>query len=412
MSPRIVLGVCGGIAAYKSVEVLRGLVQRDAEVQVVLTRGAREFIAPMTFAVLSRRPVHIEVWGSGNEPSVDHVALADWADLLLVAPATAHTMGKFAQGLADDFLSTYFLSHRKPVLLAPAMESAMWSHAAVIRNREILSERGVRFVGPASGALASGHVGIGRMEEPEVIVEEAWRLLSAHGDLAGLRLLVTAGPTREPIDPIRFVSNRSSGRMGYALAQTARDRGAQVTLLTGPTELPAPRGVRMLSFETAADLHGLLVREFPECDGLAMAAAVADFIPQESAQRLHREEGDRTLRLAAGQDILASLAPLRRDQTVIAFAAEIDELQKRAAAKMEKKGADLIVVNDVGRRDIGFDAEQNEVLVLGRSGFRELVSKRSKREVADKIWDALLSVRKTRGQSTPLTPTLSRGERE
>ncbi len=412
MNPHIVLGVCGGIAAYKSVEILRGLVQRDAEVQAVLTRGAREFIAPMTFAVLSRRPVHIEVWGSGNEPAVDHVALADWADLLLVAPATAHTMGKFAQGLADDFLSTYFLSHRKPVLLAPAMESAMWGHAAVIRNREILSERGVRFVGPASGALASGHVGIGRMEEPEVIVEEAWRLLSVQGDLAGMRLLVTAGPTREPIDPIRFVSNRSSGRMGYALAQAARDRGAQVTLLTGPTELPVPRGVRVLSFETAADLHGLLVREFPECDGLAMAAAVADFIPQESAERLHREEGDRTLRLAAGQDILASLAPLRRDQTVVAFAAETDELEKRAAAKMEKKGADLIVVNDVGRRDIGFDAADNEVLILTREGGRQLVSRRSKRQVADEIWDVFLSVRKARSQSTPLTPTLSRRERE
>jgi phosphopantothenoylcysteine decarboxylase/phosphopantothenate--cysteine ligase len=412
VNPHIVLGVSGGIAAYKSVEVLRGLVQRDAEVQVVLTRGAREFIAPMTFAVLSHRPVHIEVWGSGNEPAVDHVALADWADLLLVAPATAHTMAKFAHGLADDFLSTYFLSHRRPVLLAPAMETAMWGHAAVIRNREILSERGVRFVGPASGALASGHEGIGRMEEPDVIVEEAWRLLSAHGDLSGLRLLVTAGPTREPIDPIRFVSNRSSGRMGYALAQAARDRGAQVTLLTGPTELPPPRGVRMLSFETAADLHGLLVREFPECDGLAMAAAVADFIPEESVHRLHRDEGDRTLRLAAGQDILASLAPLRRDQTVIAFAAETEELEKRAAAKMERKSADLIVVNDVGRRDIGFDADQNEVLVLGRNGFREVVSKRSKRKVADKIWDAFLSVRKARGESTPLTPTLSRGERE
>jgi phosphopantothenoylcysteine decarboxylase / phosphopantothenate---cysteine ligase len=331
---------------------------------------------------------------------------------LLVAPATAHTMGKFAQGLADDFLSTYFLSHRKSVLLAPAMESAMWSHAAVIRNREILSERGARFVGPASGPLASGHAGIGRMEEPDLIVEEAWRLLSAQGDLAGMRLLVTAGPTREPIDPIRFVSNRSSGKMGYALAQTARDRGAQVTLLTGPTELPYPRGIRVLSFETAADLHGLLVREFPECDGLAMAAAVADFIPQESEERLHREEGDRTLRLAAGQDILASLAPLRRDQTVVAFAAETEELEKRALVKMEKKGADLIVVNDVGRRDIGFDAADNEVLILARAGGRELVSRRSKREVADKIWDAFLSVKKARGQSAPLTPTLSRSERE
>ena len=396
MNSHIVLGVSGGIAAYKSVEVLRGLVARGAQVQVVMTRGAREFVAPMTFAVLSRRPVHTEVWGSGNEPAVDHIALADWSDLLLVAPATAHTMGKFAQGLADDFLSTYFLTHRRPILLAPAMETAMWEHPAVIRNRETLSERGVRFIGPASGSLASGHEGIGRMEEAEAIVEEAWRILSVHGDLAGLRLLVTAGPTREPIDPVRFVSNRSSGRMGYALAQAARDRGAQVTLLMGPTELPPPRGVRVLSFETAADLHGLLVREFPECDGLIMAAAVSDFIPEESAERLHREEGDRTLRLSAGRDILASLAPLRRSQTVVAFAAETDDLENRAAAKMEKKNADLIVANDVRRRDIGFDAAENEVLILTRGGDRELVSRRSKREVADKIWDMFLEVRRSK----------------
>jgi len=272
----------------------------------------------------------------------------------------------------------------------------MWEHPAVIRNREALSERGVRFIGPTSGSLASGHEGIGRMEEAEAIVEEAWRILSVHGDLAGLRLLVTAGPTREPIDPVRFVSNRSSGRMGYALAQAARDRGAQVTLLMGPTELAPPRGVRVLSFETAADLHGLLVREFPECDGLIMAAAVSDFIPEESAERLHREEGDRTLRLSAGRDILASLAPLRRSQTVVAFAAETDDLENRAAAKMEKKNADLIVANDVRRRDIGFDAAENEVLILTRGGDRELVSRRSKREVADKIWDMFLEVRRSK----------------
>ena len=393
MSPRIVLGVTGGIAAYKAVEVLRRLTERGAEVQVVMTRGAREFVAPLTFATLSRRPIHTEVWGDGNTPAVDHVALADWADLLLVAPATAHTLGKFAHGLADDFLSTFFLSHRGPVLLAPAMETAMWESPAVRRNLEALAAGGARLVGPASGSLASGHEGVGRMAEPESIVAEAWNMLAPSStDLAGLRLLVTAGPTREPVDPIRFLSNRSSGKMGYALAEAARDRGAAVTLLSGPTGLARPEGVRFLSFETAADLHGLLVREFPECDGLAMAAAVADFIPEES-ERLHREDGDRTLRLHAGTDILASLKPLHRGQTIVAFAAETEGLEAHARRKLEAKGADLIVANDVGRSDIGFDASDNEVLLLRRDGAAEAVSRRSKREVADRIWDAFLQAR-------------------
>ena len=262
--PRILLGVSGGIAAYKSAEIVRGLVQRGADVRVAMTRGAREFVTPLTFAVLSKHEVHTEVFGSGNAPAVDHVALADGCDLLLVAPATAHTIAKLATGLADDFLSTYFLAHRGPVLLAPAMESAMWGHAAVRNNMALLSARGVRAIGPDSGFLASGHEGVGRMAEPEAIVEAAWRLATgAHRDLAGLRLLVTAGPTREPIDPIRFVSNRSSGRMGFALAEAARDRGAAVTLLAGPVELPRPAGVRVLPFETADELHALLVREFP-----------------------------------------------------------------------------------------------------------------------------------------------------
>ena len=396
MKAHIVLGVTGGIAAYKAAEVLRRLTEGEAEVQVVMTRGAREFIAPLTFASLSRRPVHTEVWGNGNTPAVDHVALADWADLLLVAPATAHTIGKFSGGLADDFLSTYFLAHRGPALLAPAMETAMWESPAVRSNVESLAARGVRFVGPSAGPLASGHEGVGRMAEPEAILAEARNILTRAKDLAQLRLLVTAGPTREPVDPIRFLSNRSSGRMGYALAQAARDRGAAVTLLSGPTGLPRPAGVRFLSFETAADLHGLLVREFPECDGLAMAAAVADFIPDRTRERLHREDGDRSLALKAGRDILAGLAPLSRGQTVVAFAAESGDLEASGLRKMEAKGADLVVVNDVGRADIGFDSEENEVLILSREGSREIVSRRSKREIAEKIWDAFLAAREAR----------------
>jgi phosphopantothenoylcysteine decarboxylase/phosphopantothenate--cysteine ligase len=404
MNPHIVLGVSGGIAAYKAVEILRRLTERGAEVQVVMTRGAREFIAPLTFSTLSQRPVHTEVWGDGNAPAVDHVNLADWADLLIVAPATAHTIGKFAAGLADDFLSTYFLAHRGPVLLAPAMETAMWGSPAVRRNIEILTAGGARLAGPGEGLLASGREGVGRMAEPEAVAGQAWSILSrSNRDLAGLRLLVTAGPTREPLDPIRFLSNRSSGRMGYALAEAARDRGAAVTLLSGPTELARPEGVRFLSFETAADLHGLLVREFPECDGLAMAAAVADFIPEKSAGRLHREDGDRSVRLKAGVDILASLKPLRRGQIVVAFAAETEDLESRGRRKMETKEADLAVVNDVGRGGIGFDAPENEVLILRRDGAREPVSRRSKREVAERIWDSFLEVRSSGSSGSPVS---------
>jgi phosphopantothenoylcysteine decarboxylase / phosphopantothenate---cysteine ligase len=399
MTRRVVLGVSGGIAAFKAAEVVRRLTERGAQVQVVMTRGAREFITPLTFGSLSKRPVHTEVWGDGNTPAVDHVELAGWAELLLVAPATAHTIAKFAGGLADDFLSTYFLAHRRPVLLAPAMETAMWESAAVRKNIQTLSARGVRFVGPESGPLASGREGIGRMSEPDAIAAEAWRILDRSRDLEGLRLLVTAGPTREPVDPIRFLSNRSSGKMGYALAEAAHDRGASVTLLSGPTDLPRPAGMRLLSFETAADLHGLLVAEFPDCDGLAMAAAVADFIPEESRERLHREDGDRTVRLAAGHDILAGLAPLKRAQTVIAFAAETEDLEARGRRKMEAKNADLIVVNDVGREGIGFEADENEVVILTRGGVREAVSRRSKREIAEKIWDAFLAARSVAAHS-------------
>jgi phosphopantothenoylcysteine decarboxylase/phosphopantothenate--cysteine ligase len=397
-SPRILLGVSGGIAAYKAVEVLRGLTSRGADVRVAMTRGAREFVSPLTFAVLSGHEVHTEVWPAGSAPAVDHVELAEGCDLLLVAPATAHTLGKFARGLADDFLSTYFLAHRGPVLVAPAMESAMWRNAAVRQNMATLAARGIRAIGPESGPLASGRSGIGSMAEPEAILAEAWRIATgAHRDLAGLRLLVTAGPTREPIDPIRFVSNRSSGRMGYALAEAARDRGAAVTLASGPTGLEFPEGVRRLDFETASDLAEILLREFPETDGLVMAAAVADFVPERSAERLHRADGPRTLALSPGQDLLGSLRPLRRAsraQTVVAFAAETEDLEARGRRKMEAKGADLVVVNDVGRSDIGFDAADNEILIVPREGAAVSVGKAGKREIAERIWDAFVAARR------------------
>lgn len=399
--PRIVLGVTGGIAAYKAAELLRELTRRGAKVRVTMSRGAREFVTPLTFASLSGHPVFVEVWGDRNEPAVDHVQLAQWADLLVVAPATAHALAKFAHGLADDFLSTYFLCHRGTVLLAPAMEAGMWESAAVAANREVLLGRGARFLGPATGPLASGAEGVGRMAEPEAIADEAFRILNpGRRDLEGLRVLVTAGPTRERVDPIRFVSNRSSGKMGYALAQAARDRGAAVTLLSGPVGLPRPEGMRVFPFETAADLHGLLIREFPESDVLAMAAAVADFIPEESSGRMHREDGPRSLTLRPGDDLLASLKPLKRSQKVIAFGAETEDFERRGRRKLQAKGADLIVVNDVGRSDVGFDTDENEVLILTRTGESERVSRRSKREIAERIWDRLAEL----GQPVPAPP--------
>jgi len=396
--PRVLFGVSGGIAAYKAVEAVRELVRRGAEVRVAMTRGAREFVAPLTFAALSRNEVFTEVWGSGNSPAVDHVEAAQWADLFVVAPASAHTIGKLALGLGDDFVSTAFLAFRGPVLLAPAMETAMWEQPAVAENLARLRGRGAATIGPESGPLASGREGAGRMAEPAAIAAEAWRLATGRrADLSGLRLLVTAGPTREPLDPVRFVSNRSSGRMGFALAEAARDRGARVLLAAGPTGLRLPEGVSVARFETADDLHAILVREFPECDGIAMAAAVSDFIPESSASRLHRADGARTVRLEPGRDLLASLAPLRRGQTVVAFAAETGDLESAGRRKMATKGADLIVVNDVGRTDIGFDAENNEVLILRRDGGAATVSRRSKREIADQVWDAFLALRAASG---------------
>jgi phosphopantothenoylcysteine decarboxylase / phosphopantothenate---cysteine ligase len=395
---KVVVGIAGGIAAYKGAEVVRGLVERGAEVRVAMTRTAQKFVSPLTFAVLSRERVFTSLVEDPGSPQISHTALARWADLLLVAPATAHVLARFALGLADDFLSTYHLAHRGPVLLAPAMETAMWEHPATREHCERLRARGYFFVGPEKGFLASGVEGVGRLADPDRIVGEAFAVAGGRtADLAGLEVLVTAGPTREPIDPVRFISNRSSGRMGFALAEAARDRGASVTLLAGPTELAAPPGVTVERFETAAELAEKVKRLFPACDVLAMAAAVADFIPDRSAARLHRTDGEQRLALKVGQDVLASVTAGRKEQTVLAFAAEEKEgMIERALAKMKEKGADLIVVNDVSRSDIGFDAEDNEVVILTRAGERTDVPRRSKRAVADAIWDAVVAERACR----------------
>jgi len=387
---KVVVGVSGSIAAYKAADVVRRFRERGDEVRVVFTRSAGKFAAPLTFSVLSGNPVFEDMFTPSA--AVEHVALAEWADLLVIAPATAEILAKLARGFADDFLSTFALSHAGPILLAPAMETAMWKHPAVAENVEILARRGVRFVGPASGALASGKQGEGRMAEPEEIVEAAVFGGDAARDLAGRRVLVTAGPTREAIDAVRFVSNRSSGKMGHALAERARARGAEVVLLTGARDRPAPAGVAVERFESAGDLRRQLDERFPSCDILVMAAAVADFIPEKVGRRLHRSEGPRSVALTPGEDLLAGLRERKGERIVVAFAAEAgDGQEERARRKMADKGADWIVVNDVGREGVGFDADDNEVVLLSSTGKRVEISRRPKKEVADRIWDAVSS---------------------
>ena len=388
---KIILGVSGSIAAYKSCDLVRRFVERGDEVQVVLTRAAAEFVAPLTLAVLSRRPVHEKLFGA--EATVDHVELARWADALVIAPATAEVLAKLAHGFADDFLSTYALAHHKPLLIAPAMESAMWAHPAVVANVEILRARKARFVGPNTGFLASGGEGRGRMAEPVEILEATTDLIEGKHDLEGVRVLVTAGATREAIDPMRFVSNRSSGRMGIELAEKARARGARITLLLGAgPAVPERAGMSIRRFESAAELQSLLESEFEKCDVLVMAAAVADFIPERLGRRLHRSEGPRSLSLAPGKDLLASIASKKGNRLVVAFAAESGEGQEeRVRQKLASKNADWIVWNDVSNPGIGFESDDNEVVMISTSGKRVEVSRRSKAEVAEKIWDAVSS---------------------
>ena len=384
---RIVLGVSGSIAAYKAAEVVRRFRDRGDEVKVVFSRSAEKFVAPLTFSVLSGNPVLSDPFVPSA--AVEHVALAGWAELLVVAPASADMIAKLAHGLADDALATYALSHAGPVLLAPAMETAMWENPAVAANVETLRARGIRFVGPASGFLASGRAGTGRMAEPDEVVDAA--VLRASEDLAGRKVLVTAGPTREPIDPVRFVSNRSSGKMGHALAERARARGADVVLLTG-SDRPVAPGIEAVRFETAADLKRLLEERFEACDVLVMAAAVADFVPERLPRRLHRSEGPRSVSLAPGEDLLAGVAARKGSRVVVAFAAESgDGQEERARRKLAAKNADWIVWNDVGREGVGFGSDENEVVLLSASGQRLEVSRRPKKEIADRIWDAVSS---------------------
>ncbi len=366
---RVVLGVTGGIAAYKAVEVCRLLVDAGAHVAPVLTPDAHRFVGPLTFSALASEPVQTELFDAPDP--IPHTRLGQHADLVLVAPATAHLLARYAAGLADDLLTATLLATRAPVLLAPAMHAEMWEHPAVQANVATLLRRGVHLVGPATGHLAGGDEGPGRLADPDAIVGAAVDVLAAGADLAGRRLLVTAGGTREPIDPVRYLGNRSSGKMGTALAAVAARRGAAVTLVTTAT-LPVPSGVEVVSVTTAEEMRDAVLRRFDAVDAVIMAAAVADFRPKAAApEKLKKGDGVPELVLEPTPDILAALGATRRDQVLVGFAAETAQLREHAAAKLAAKDLDLVVANDVSAPDAGFEVDTNRAILLDSSGSAE-----------------------------------------
>jgi len=398
---RIVLGVTGGIAAYKAAELARLLIQNGHEVQTVLTRAAEEFITPLTFATLTGRKAISGLFDSASPEAtlasaVEHIGVAQEHDLLLVAPATANVLAKFAHGLADDFLSTMYLAFRGPVVLAPAMNNNMWEHEATRANLATLRRRGHTIIDPAEGPLACGTFGPGRLAELPQIVDAVERAgLGQAEDLDSETILITAGPTQEPLDPVRYLSNRSSGKMGYALAQAAVDRGARVILVSGPVSLNPPAGVEVIHVRTAAEMRDAVFANLEPATVIVKCAAVADFRPSsESAQKIKKTSARLSLELDPTPDILAELGRKRGDRLLIGFAAETENLEAEARRKLEAKNCDMVVGNLVGTAEGGFEADSNEVVLVLRSGETVHIERAAKRDVADQILNQLLKLRR------------------
>jgi phosphopantothenoylcysteine decarboxylase / phosphopantothenate---cysteine ligase len=399
----VVLGVTGCIGAYKACEVLRELQKSDLDVHVVMTEAATRFVAPLTFEALSRHPVFVDQWSLGAENDIRHISLADAADLLLVAPATANILGKFARGIADDALSTLYLATKAPVLVAPAMNVNMFEHPAVMENVEVLRRRGVSFVEPGAGYLACGWLGKGRLAELPDIVTAALALLERRLDLAGETVLVTAGPTVEDLDPVRFLSNRSTGRMGVRLAEAARDRGARVILIMGPTSLPAPPGVELLPVRSAEQMAEAVRERAKEATIVTMAAAVSDYRPAfTAAQKIKKTDPLLSLDLARTPDILRSLGEAKDGRLLVGFAAETENVRENARRKLRDKRLDLIVANDVSRRDAGFAVDQNAVVLMDAEGDEQELPLLDKRVLADRVLDRVLQIRKSRSGLAPV----------
>ena len=394
--PCVVLGVTGGIAVYKACELLRLLQKRGIDVFVVMTQNACRFVAPLTFETLSGHPVAVDTFDRPQTWEVEHIALAKRADLFLIAPATANIMGKMACGIADDMLSTTVMATRAPVLVAPAMNTGMWENAAVQQNVKMLRARGVEIVAPVSGHLACGDNGAGKLEDVAVIAERACELLFAKKDMEGLRVMVTAGPSREALDPVRYISNRSSGKMGYAIAQAAQKRGAEVTLLSGPVAIEAPQGVKLVPFTTTQELLDRASELAQEQDLLIQAAAPADYRAKEIApQKIKKQGGEpMTFTLVENPDVAATLGKAKRSgQVFVGFAAETNDVLAHARDKLARKNLDMIVANDVTRPGAGFDVDTNIVTLITKDG-QEALPMMSKAEVAQRILDRALALRR------------------
>lgn len=394
--PCVVLGVTGGIAVYKACELLRLLQKRGIDVFVVMTQNACRFVAPLTFETLSGHPVAVDTFDRPQTWEVEHIALAKRADLFLIAPATANIMGKMACGIADDMLSTTVMATRAPVLVAPAMNTGMWENAAVQQNVKTLRARGVEIVAPVSGHLACGDNGAGKLEDVAVIAERACELLFAKKDMEGLRVMVTAGPSREALDPVRYISNRSSGKMGYAIAQAAQKRGAEVTLLSGPVAIKAPQDVKLVPFTTTQELLDRASELAQEQDLLIQAAAPADYRAKEVApQKIKKQGGEpMTFTLVENPDVAATLGKAKRSgQVFVGFAAETNDVLAHARDKLARKNLDMIVANDVTRPGAGFDVDTNIVTLITKDG-QEALPMMSKAEVAQRILDRALALRR------------------
>ncbi len=390
----VVVGVTGGIACYKAAELVRLLVKAGFRVQVVMSRGAMEFVAPLTFQTLSGNPVATETFNLTQESQIGHIQLADSADLFVIAPATANFIGKMANGVADDLLTTVILATRAPVLVAPAMNIHMYENPIVQENLRKLRRVGYHLMEPAEGYLACGYEGKGRLPDPEIILEEVHRLLKAK-DLTQEKFLVTAGPNREPIDPVRYISNRSSGKMGYALARAALRRGAEVTLVSGPTALTAPPGARLVAVTTAAELRAAVLDEFDRSTAVVMAAAVSDYHAETVAgKKLKRGKEPVVIRLAPNADILKELGEKKDGKILIGFAAETEDLAANAELKLREKNLDMIVANNVAEAHSGFDGDTNIATIIDRNGAVRALPLMSKDELADRIFDHFLAFKK------------------
>lgn len=396
---RIIVGVCGGIAAYKVADLVSKLRQSDAEVDVVLTETAERFVSALTFSALSQRPVYGDLWESTGEAAARHIALGREADLVVIAPATANTIARLAHGIADDLLTTVALATTAPLLIAPAMEAHMYAHPATQANLETLVSRGATIAPPESGRLASGEIGAGRLPETPTLLAWISQTLGRDGDLAGRRVVVTAGGTREPIDPVRYIGNRSSGLMGIAIAEEARDRGADVTLIAGAVSATLPARVRIVHVETSMEMRDATLAAIRDANALVMSAAVADYrVERPATQKIKKgsadenADGSLTLHLTPNPDILAEVNALittsaMRGLVRVGFAAETTEVERHAASKLARKGLDLLVANDVTRAGSGFGTETNEVTLLSRDGGIERLPLMPKRDVARVIWD-------------------------